>query len=150
MESNQLLELDRLSATPYIDYPAIPSWFPALIGGYWTAMTGAVLCAKHDHAIWTIVIAVVALGVLMTFQRSYRKRWGTWPLMGNAPAEIRNAYFLNLASVVACVVVTGISFAFAPWYITLIVAFALFTTAYWAYERRIYPRAADRVRRRLG
>lgn len=149
MESNQLLEIDHLAATPFIEYPTTPSWYPALIGGYWTAMTGAILAGRHGHPVWTVVIALAALVVLMGYLRSYRARWGTWPLMSNAPAEIRRAYMTNLRGLILCVALTAVAFALAPWFVTLAVGFVSFTTLYWLYERRIYPGAVARVKARL-
>jgi phosphate/sulfate permease len=151
MESDQMLrDLDRAAARPFIEYPRTSWWYPAFVGGYFTAIVAALMLQVHHHPVAMACVlgaAVVALGV---FVRWYRSRWGTWPQMSAAPVEIRRAYLRGAAAIIAAAVVTGLAALLGSPIVTTVVAFVSFTTVFWWYERGAYPAACRLVRERLA
>jgi hypothetical protein len=150
MESDQLLrDLDRAAARPFIEYPKTPRWYPAFVGGYFTAIVAALVLEAHHHPVamaFVLGAAVVTLGV---FVRWYCSRWGTWPQMSAAPIEIRRAYLQGASAIIAAAIVTGLVSLLGSAFATLLVAFVSFTAVLWWYERRAYPAACRLVRARL-
>ncbi len=150
METNDSLrDLDRAAARPFIDYPRTPWWYPILIGGYFAAILAAVFMLSNGNVVVGIVIEFVAILALGAFIGWYRRRWGTWPKMSEAPAEIRGAYRRYLAGVAVSLVLIVVVGLLSPHVVTVVVTFLVFTTLIWGYERKVYPAACADVRARL-
>lgn len=151
MESDDVLrDLNRAAARPFIDYPRPPWWYPVLMGGFFSAIAAALVLLSRGNIAAAIALEALALLALGTFFGWYRSRWGTWPQMREAPAEIRRAYhryFARLFVVVVLVVAAGF---LSPPVATVVVTFLAFTALFWWYERKVYPAACADVRARLA
>lgn len=151
MESkDSLRDLDLAAARPFIEYPSTPWWYPALMGGYFAAIAAALLLGAGGHNLAEVSIFVGAVLILAIFFRWYRSRWGTWPQMSEAPAEIRRAYRIAVVGVTVALLLTVVVGLLSPPAVTVAVTFIVFTTAVWVYERKVYPSACAAVRARLA
>ncbi len=151
MESNDLLrDLDQAAARPFIDYPPTPWWYPILMGGCFSATAAVLLLIYHGNVVAGIVLGVAALVAVGIFGGWYRSRWGTWPQMREAPAEIRRAYRRCFAGLFVALVLTVVVGLVSPPVVTVVVAFLVFTALFWGYERKVYPAACADVRARLA
>ncbi len=151
MESNELLrELDRAAARPFADYPPTPWWYPGLIGGNFAAIATALLFGADGNTVAEVVIFIGAVVCLLLFVGWYRSRWGTWPQMFEAPAEIRRAYRHCLAGMTVALVVAVVAGLLSPPVVTVVVTFVVFTAVIWGYERKVCPAACADVRARLA
>ncbi len=151
MESNDLLrDLNRAAARPFIDYPRTPWWYPILMGGCFSAIAAVLLLLSNGNVVVGIVLGAVALLSLGIFFGWYRSRWGTWPRMSEAPAEIRRAYRRYFAGLFVALVLTVVVGLLSPPVVTVAVTFLVFTALFWGYERKVYPAACADVRARLA
>ncbi len=151
MESKvSLRELNLAAARPFIEYPPTPWWYPGLIGGYFAAIAVALFQGADGHIVAELSVFAGAALTLGVFFRWYRARWGTWPQMSEAPAEIRRAYRLAFAGASVALLLTVVVALLSPPLAAVAVTFVVFTTSVWAYERRVYPAACAAVRSRLA
>lgn len=151
METNDSLhELDRAAARPFLDYPRTPWWYPILMGGYFAAILAAVFLIFNDNLVIGIVIEFVAIFTLALFVGWYRRRWGTWPRMSEAPPEIRVAYRRYFVGAFVALVLNVVVGLLSPPVVTVAITFVAFSTLIWVYERKVYPAACAAVRTRLS
>lgn len=154
-DSSELLrDAERAEAAPFVDYPPTPWWYPPL-AGLWFGAVAATMSGFYDPRADAIKVAalfgaaLLLFGLLGVFVGWYRRRWGSWPAMRKAPAEIRTAYAeYGVGLAVVSVAVVGTWLLAGRWWgigaLTVLVAALLF----W-YERR-YATAARRIRERLS
>ncbi len=151
MESNDSLrDLDRAAALPFIDYPRSPWWYPFLMGGLFAAMGAGLFLGNRGHVVAALCVFAAAIVSSGLYFRWYRSRWGTWPEMSEAPAEIRGAYrryFVGMFVALVLIVVVGL---LSPPVVTVVVTFLVLTALIWGYERKVYPAACADVRARLA
>jgi hypothetical protein len=155
MESNHeldphqlLVEAERASAAPYVEYPAVSGWF-APGAGVWAAALVYVLTA-HMGQLWIMAPAVAALlGIEAAWMAVYRRKWGTFPVMRHAPAEVRRVYVWYFVGVAVALVATAL--AYVGWGAAgaTVSAFVTVTAGLTLYERS-YTQAADATRARLA
>lgn len=153
MESThrELREVERAAAAPFIHYPATPWWYPLFMAiAYTTMATGAVVAIEFDRGVLGVALPFLALGAVVLYMRHYRRQWGTWPRMNAAPREIRGAYRVYFLALAGSLVLIVTAWATLGWLAGLIVIFLTMLVLFTVYERVIYPRAAQRVRERLG
>lgn len=161
MESNelrdQLREIERAEASPYVDYRPSPWWWlPGF--AFWAAAMVAVQdlhwSAGDDRgAASTILVLTATLGlaaVIGAYLAWYTRYNGTMPaLFGRKPPEIRRAYAVYfVAYALALLAILG-TVLVAPWWVgglvTFVLAFALMGSYEW-----YYAKAAAAVKERLG
>lgn len=151
MESipNPLREADRAAAMPFLNPPATPWWYPLMMAAYFTTVSGAAAILREHQAIG-LTMLVVPIAAVLLFVRHYRRRWGTWPRLEKAPAEIRRAYAWFLGACAVDIVICGLVWVFAGAPVALPVIFVTSLIIFWLYERRVYPKAAAKARERLA
>lgn len=148
----QLRELERAEAAPYVDYPPTPWWnYPAV--GFWAAAyTGT-------FAWWTladgnpIVVCAVMIGLsalVGAYLGWYQRYHGAPPsLRGRKPREIRRAYaqyFVGVLALVGLIVLAGWLLGAVAATVT---AFLGAMGGFWIYEQA-YGRAAAATKARLA
>ena len=143
--AEQLREIERGQAAPWVSYPPTVWWWP-LGFGVWTAtytLTFALLDG-WEKALVQLLHVLVALGAVWWMRRVR----GTYP-SGRSPRELNGAFALLFAGAgVVALAVWGVYVQVGHWVaagVGLVLAWALVA----AYERA-YARAAARVRERLG
>lgn len=141
---------ERAAAAPFIDYPKTPWWYPLLFATFMTAVLAGPALVQHGHGIAGFGLQFLSLAALITFARWYRTRWGAWPRMSAAPAEIKGAYRWFLTMFVVGAVVSVAAWLLGGPQVGLPAIFVVAYALIWAYEGVVYPRAAQRVRERLA
>ncbi|WP_432557444.1 hypothetical protein [Granulicoccus sp. GXG6511] len=152
MESSRqtLLGAERAAAAPFIDYPRVPIWYPAFIAVIFTLIgVSAALFFEFESWVGWLTLGI-ALAAVLGFASWYRRQWGTWPRMGAAPPEIRRAYLTCLAGFAIVALLTALAWILLGWPAGLVVVFVTIFVLITLYERVIYPRAAEKVRKRLA
>lgn len=148
--SASLKSADRAASAPFIETPRIPVWYPFAMAVYFTAVFGAFLLIQDNRIVPGAGLLLLSVCAVLVQALMTRSRWGTWPRMSEAPTEIKRAFALYLLFAVASTIV---SLTVWSWFGNLSGLAALFLTALtvvWAYEFRLYPAAARRVRQRLA
>lgn len=158
MESDSaevLRDAERAEAAPFVDYPPTPWWYPVAaglwVGGVATVVVASLRWSSNGPLVLVpLTLAQMALLVVLgAFIRWYRRRWGSWPVMRNAPAEIRRAYKeCGVASVAVLGVTVALWLTLGPLWGAGLLALSFAAMIAW-YERR-YAAAAQRVRERLS
>ncbi len=151
MEDKDLLrDLDRAAALPFTKYPPSPRWYPLLMGGCLSAIVAALFLIFGGNRLLGAILEIIAVLCFILFLTWYRKKWGTWPDMKEAPIEIRRVYRrFYVAYSSAWVLIVALAFLTSP-ALTVAVTFSVFTALVWVYERKVYPAAAALVRARLA
>lgn len=143
----QLSEAERAEAAPWLDHPPLPAWWAPAAGAWFAAML-LTFSQSGNHLVVFPALAVL-LGIELGVIAWYRRRWGTWPELRSAPAELRPAmrgYFVALAAGTAAVVGAYLMLGPLPAAgVTFVSATALFA---W-YDRR-YAAASHAARARLS
>ncbi|WP_435747785.1 hypothetical protein [Nocardioides sp. SYSU DS0663] len=152
MESNrhqQLRDLERAEAAPYIDYPPTPWWYHPAAGLWFAGLTGT-KGLTEDHLPAAIGLLVVLLAALGAFSAWYARYRGAMPsLLRRAPkgmGPMFALYFVGVAGVLGAVWWTGET---AGWAWASALMFVLATVGLWLHEHS-YAAAAARVRERLS
>lgn len=148
MESNdvadQLREVERAEATPYVTLLPSPWWYPPLAGA-WAASLAAVLLLDLSGVALLVLVALE-----LAFIAWMVRRQGAWPRMtGSKPSEIDRAYWQFLVGLGVLAVAVGLTAWLAGPVAVCAVVLVGVTVGLWLYERA-YERAAARVRARLG
>jgi O-antigen/teichoic acid export membrane protein len=151
MESSELRErlrvAERAAAAPYVDYPPTPRWYPPAAGLWSVALVLVVGLPTHSD-VWRPVGLCLLVAVNLVFVRWYRRYRGTAP-RGRAPREIRRVMAAFVVGAVVIVAGAALLVWLASAVVAAVVAFVVVTGAIAWYER-VYARAADRTRERLG
>ena len=152
MESNeqQMWAIERAAAAPFITAPRTQWWYPVLMAGFFTLMAAGPVLVGRGHAAVGFGLQVVALVAVGVFYGAYRETWGTRPRMRSAPTEIAGAYRWCFVAFSGCVVLSAAAWARVDWRVGLSSIFVTTLAVTWAYERSVYPRAAQQVRDRLA
>lgn len=145
-----LRSADNAAATPFIQTPRIPVWYPLAMAAYFAAVFGAFLLIGQDHIVLGAGLLLLSVSVVLVQTLIIRGRWGAWPRMSEAPAEIKRVFVLYLFLAVAAGIVSVTVWSLAGDVSGLITVFLTALTVVWAYEFRLYPAAARRVRQRLA
>ncbi|MCW2757949.1 MAG: hypothetical protein JWO46_1695 [Nocardioidaceae bacterium] len=151
--AQQLRDLERAEAAPYIDYPPTPRWYPPA-GGVFALALFAHLYAVLVHS-WGGIVASLSLAALVAVELGflywYSRYHGALPAPGRTPpvAEICRAYGQFLVGfVVLVVLVTGVTFLAGP-IGGGVATFVLAAGGLLLYERA-YASAARAARERLS
>lgn len=134
---------ERASAAPHLNYPPTRWWYAPAIGLWFSALTAVIVLDLHFAV--TVGLVVVELVAILR----YRRAWGTWAKLDNAPPEIAreiHRYFVGAAIVLAAILVAALTLP-AP--VPIALALVLVTAGMHTYLQR-YERAADATRSRLG
>ena len=143
-----LADVERAAAAPYVDYPPTPRWYPASVGLWSTALVAADGWLRHDTALFLAAI-VVLFATNIAFITWYRRLRGTMPSMRHAPAEIAREMAWFIVGCVVVVALVALAFVTIGTLAACVVTFVLVTSGVAWYERR-YARAAGAVRARLA
>lgn len=152
MESDEARELEitlaRAEAAPYLDYPDLPWWYPAVFAGWFAAIV-AVL--GHVGEWWAIFGTLALILVEIWFLRWFQAQHGAmpWPGKGNPPAEIARAYRAYYVGAVLVVVAVALTWLLAGHWPAVVATFVLGTAGFWWYDVR-YEAVAQQVRERLA
>ncbi|MEV6281978.1 hypothetical protein [Kribbella sp. NPDC051770] len=153
MESDareQLRNLERAEAAPYVEYPVTPWWYAPAIGLWVAAMIATFTWWRENAALFAGSLA--ALIVLeLVFVTWMQRRHGALPMPGRGkpPAEIGALWGKYFAGLAAVVVAVGLVWWLVGVPAAAVVAFVLVTSGLVVYERR-YAVAAARVKERLA
>lgn len=143
-----LADVERAAAAPYVDYPPTPRWYPASVGLWSTALVAADGWFRHNTPLFVATI-VLLIATNIAFISWYRRLRGTMPSMRHAPAEIVREMAWMLVGCVVVVALVALTFATIGTLAACVVTFVLVMSGVAWYERR-YARAADAVRARLA
>ena len=147
--AQQLRELERAEALPYVVYPETPRWYPPAMGLIYAGFVACFAFYGERPGLFTasIAAAVVVLSAVMGFVKA---RYGAFPSLGrSAPSEIRGAYRRYLAGLGLVAVVVGLVWWSAGPLVAAAVTFGLVTAGLAVYEVH-YARMAASARARLG
>lgn len=143
--AQQLHEIERGQAVPWLGAPSLGWWWPAMFG-LWTA-TYTLTVGLLDGAVKSLLMLVHVL-VMLAAVRWMRRVRGTYP-RGRSPRELDPAFAVLLAgALVVTVVVWWVHASVGTWVaaaVGLVLAWALVA----AYEQ-MYARAVVRARERIG
>ncbi|WP_182354657.1 hypothetical protein [Flaviflexus huanghaiensis] len=147
--ADELRELERSEAAPYINQPSAPFWLAPVFGSWFAAYVAAF--ALWNVSIGLFILSMVALSaVIGLFVGSLVRQYDTLPMpgRGNPPPEIRREYrvYGSGAALIGGLVVVG--WRFAGLGLAVALAFVLVSVGYHVYVRR-YENAAEAVRERL-
>lgn len=145
-----LLDAERAAAAPFIDYPQVPILYPVGVGAWFTLLAASYAYQGAGRTSFSLMAICAAVGTLAFWANWYRKLWGTWPHMWQAPREIKQAYLTYLGLVAMSALIIIGTFVLGPTALALVVTFVLTAGVTWLYEKVIYPTAAARVRERLA
>lgn len=145
-----LRSADRAAAAPYTYDFDTPAWYPFAMAAYFTAIAGTFPLLMVGRLVLGTGLLALAVTAVLMLTLVLRQRFGTWPAMTGAPAEIRRVFRLLLLLALAVLLVSTM-----VWQLTgplggLAVVFLTSLAVVWAYEFRLYPAAAARLRRRLA
>ncbi|MDT9595212.1 hypothetical protein RDV89_19145 [Nocardioides zeae] len=154
---DQLRQIERAEASPYVDQRRSPWWFAPGFAAWFGAM--AAVQSFHwsglsSSSMWTalLMLAVVLplaalLGAYMSWHQSYH---GAWPrTFGPKPPEIRRVYwYYSIGFLLGAAGLVALAFV-VPWWVTGLATTAVAYVGLLAYER-VYERAADAVKARLA
>ncbi|GAA0980681.1 hypothetical protein ENKNEFLB_01969 [Nocardioides aquaticus] len=142
--ADQLREVERAEAAPYVDLLPSPWWYPPVVGA-WAASLAAVLLLDLSGV---ALLALVALE--LAFIGWMVRRQGAWPRMtGSKPPEVDRAYWQFLGGLAVLAVAVGLAGWLAGPVTVCVVVLVGVTAGLWLYERA-YERAVARVRARLA
>lgn len=157
MESNRdfdprqlLVEAEKASAAPYLDYPPLSAWF-AVAAGMWAAAMVYVLTAHADRPSIMAPVVVGLVGIEAAWMSAYRRKWGTFPTIRHAPTEVRRVYVWYFIGVAVALVAGAL--AYVAWgvagatlsaFVTVTAGLALYERAYTNAARATRTRLADR------
>lgn len=145
--AQQLHELERAEALPYVVYPATPHWYMPAMGLVLAGFVGAFALVGKPAFPLVIALVLVFEAFVLGLVKS---RYGAFPSPGpSAPPEIRGAYvkcFVGLA--VVAVVVALVWWGTGP-LVAAAVTFGLVTAGLVIFESH-YARMAALARARLG
>lgn len=145
-----LRSADRAAATPFVQTPRISVWYPPGIAAYFTVIAGASLLMRNGQLALGAGLLLLAIVAVVAQALITRARWGTWPRMAIAPSEIKRAFALYIVLAVAAILVSTVIWSWFGDIAALVSIFCTMLTVVWAYEFRLHPAAAARVRRRLA
>ncbi len=140
--------MERAEASPYVDFPRTPSWYPPSVGGWAGAFAAAVGVVQRGH--WLGLVAIAALiAVEFGFVRWYRRSHGALPTMQNPPVEFQPLFRRFAVGFVLVIATTMVLWLLAgPWIAAIVLA--VFVTVAIAVYERAYAATAARVRSRLA
>ncbi len=150
--AQQVLELERAEAAPYVVYPQYPRWltwvYPLSVGAYFAILIGAG-GYRDQHFLFILTMALLVVAAAAGFGALAALR-GTWPrLSKTAPPEIRAEQRRFLVAAV----VVGLGLLVVTWQRGTVTgaatALVVVSGGVAWYEAR-YARAARVVRERLG
>lgn len=150
MESDEIREqlraADRAEASPWVDYPPTPRWYPPATGA-WAALLTLAVGVLDDGARVAAILALVAVeGCFLGWYVRYRG--GVMPA-GPAPREFRGAIMAFVGALVAVIAgVVALAALVAPWAGAVLALCGVAAVIAW-YERA-YADAARRARERLS
>lgn len=143
-----LAEMERGEASPYVDYPPTPGWYPPTVGVWAGALVLAI--ALLQRSTWLGALAIGGLVVLEgAFLGWYQRLHGALPSLRNPPVEFRplfQRYALGFCTILGAAV--AFWFITNPW-VTAIAITILATGGIAVYERA-YEATAIRTKARLG
>lgn len=143
-----LAELERGEASPYVDYPRTPGWYPPTVGVWAGALVLAI--ALLQRSTWLGALAIGGLVVLEgAFLGWYQRLHGALPSLRNPPVEFRplfQRYAFGFCTILG--VAVALWFITTFW-VTAIATTVLATGGIAAYERA-YAATAVRAKARLG
>ncbi|WP_298455174.1 hypothetical protein [uncultured Cellulomonas sp.] len=150
MESAEILrQSDRAAASPFIDHPRSPGWYSPAVGLWWAGLAVMV----HLYLDGRTVAASILLAALLVSEMAViawlRRRWGVWPRMAQAPAEVKSTYHRFVVGVVLVALVAALAWWQLGWVVGVVVIAVAMTALHAFYRLRAYPAAAERVRERL-
>ncbi|MFC4555925.1 hypothetical protein [Georgenia faecalis] len=145
-----LRSADRAAAAPFLQTPRIPAWYPFAMATYFTAVFGAFLLLRDGRVVPGAVLLLLAVAAVLAQATLTRARWGTWPRLSEAPAEIRRAFALYVLLAVAAIIASVGVWSWVGAAGGLAAVFLTALAVVWAYEFRLYPAAARQVRQRLA
>lgn len=148
--SASLKSADRAAAAPFIETPRIPAWHPFVMAAYFTAVFGAFLLIRDNNIVPGAGLLLLSVCAVLVQALMTRSRWGTWPRMSEAPTEIKRAFALYLLFAVAAATASLTVWSLLGNATGLVALFLTALAVVWAYEFRLYPAAARRVRQRLA
>ncbi len=143
--AEQLREIERGQAAPWISYPPVPRWWAPGFG-LWTA-TYTLTIALADgwvRPVLQLLHLLVMLG-LVVWMRRVR---GTYP-RGRSPRELRGPLVALFAGALVVALAVALVCSLAGAWVGAALGFVLAWALVAAYEKA-YARACDRVRERLA
>lgn len=145
-----LRSADRAAAAPFTQTPRISIWYPFAMATYFTVVAATFPLLQDGHIILGAGLLLLAVAAVLVLTLTIRARWGTWPRLSAAPAEIKRAFMLYLLTAVAAIVVAVAAWSLFGTIGGLVAVFLTTLAVVWAYEFRLYPAAAQQVRQRLA
>ncbi|MCY7402037.1 MAG: hypothetical protein LH477_13990 [Nocardioides sp.] len=142
--------IERAAAAPFITAPRTQWWYPVLMACFFTAMMAGAPLVGRGHAAVGFGLQVLALVAVGVFYGTYRETWGTRPRMRSAPPEIAAVYRWCWGAFAGAMLLSAAVWVLSDWRVGLSSIFVTTLAVTWAYERRVYPRAAQQVRERLA
>lgn len=148
--SEQLRELERGEAAPYIAQPRSP-WWVSVVFGVWFAAYVAAFSLWNMSTIAFVVVMLALSAVIGGFFGWYSRRYGVLPSIGRGtpPPEIRREHLFYAAGVLVIAALVVLTWWRLGLMVAAAAAFILVTAGMLLYERR-YDRAARAVRERLS
>jgi hypothetical protein len=141
---------DRAAAAPFTQTPRISAWYPFAMATYFTVVAAAFPLLRDGRVILGIGLLLTAFAAVLILTLTIRAKWGTWPRLSVAPAEIKRVFLLFIL-----LALIGLAASAAVWVwlgdtAGLITVFLTALVVVWSYEFRLYPAAAQQVRQRLA
>ncbi|WP_242496563.1 hypothetical protein [Xylanimonas protaetiae] len=145
--AQQLRELERAEALPYVVYPKTPGWYMPAMGLVLAGFVGAFSLAGKPVFPLVIALVVVFEALVLGLVKS---RYGAFPSPGpSAPPEIRSAYKRCIVGLAIVAVVVALVWWGAGPLVAAAVTFGLVTAGLAIYESH-YAGMAALARERLG
>lgn len=147
--SEQVRELQRAEAAPYVGMPPSPWWMAPVFASWFAAYVGVVALWGESRLAFGVGMLVLCF-ILGASLRGLTRRYGALPLPGRGtpPPEIRREYRRYGAGAVVIVVLVVCVWWWAGVWAASAATFALVTAGLGLYRSR-YERAATLVRERL-
>jgi hypothetical protein len=145
-----LRSADRAAAAPFTQTPRIAIWYPFAMAAYFTLVAGTFPLMREGRILFGMGLLVVAVVSVVILTLTIRAKWGTWPRLATAPAEIKRAFGLFIVLALIALIASSVVWAWFGDVAGLITVFLAALIVVWAYEFRLYPAAARQVRQRLA
>lgn len=143
-----LAELERGEASPYVDYPPTPAWYPPSVGVFAGALVVGI--AVLINSTWLGCVVIGGLVVLeAAFLSWYSRFHGAMPSMRNPPMEFRSLIRRFAVGYAALIGVTVALWFLTNAWVTAAAVAGMATVAVTIYEKA-YAATAARTSARLA
>lgn len=143
-----LSEMDRGEASPYVDYPPTPTWYPPSVGLFAGALVLGLAALMESTWLGCVVIGGIVV-LEAAFLSWYSRFHGAMPSLRNPPKEFRSLLWRFALGYVALIVI-----AVALWFLTnawiTAVTVAVMTTGAVSIYEKAYAATAARTKVRLA